>query len=46
MPKPRDILLAMKQLNPHTNVTASYIRNQKIAQVTEPKKRGRPVGSL
>ena len=27
--KPRDIILAMKHLNPHTNVTASDIRNQK-----------------
>jgi len=43
--KPRDILLDMKQLNPHTYVTASDIRNQKIALAMEPKQRGRPVGS-
>lgn len=28
--KPRDIILAIKQVNPHTHVTASNVRNQKV----------------
>jgi hypothetical protein len=38
--KPRDILLAMKQLNPHSHVKARDIRNQK-AKLREEELGGR-----